>query len=331
MTTIVISALYKFVTLEDYASLKAPFLALMTKNNIKGTLLLAKEGINGTIAGKRHEVDALLTELRSDLRFADIKTKESYEQAMPFYRSKVKLKKEIVTMGVNNINPKQIVGTYVKPEEWNALISDPEVSLIDTRNDYEIQIGSFKGAVNPKTETFRDFPAYASEQLNLSKHKKVAMYCTGGIRCEKSTAFLKNQGFKAVYHLQGGILNYLKTVSVEDSLWQGECFVFDQRVAVNHALEKGQYDQCYACRYPITQDDKKSEYYQQGISCPHCYDKVSKKQLQRFQQREKQINIAKKHGEVHIGSSIGDITATRRAKKYQHKERQRKASRLRSH
>ena len=282
MTDIVVSALYKFVTLDDYAALRKPLLKLMEEHHVKGTLLLAKEGINGTIAGDRKGIDALLAWLRSDPRFADLETKESYEQAMPFYRSKVKLKKEIVTMGIEGIDPKNIVGTYVKPKDWNALISDPDVLLIDTRNDYEVKIGAFKGAVNPKTETFREFSQYVKEQMDPAKHKKVAMYCTGGIRCEKSTAYLKEQGFEDVYHLQGGILKYLEEVPAEQSEWQGECFVFDNRVAVNHNLEKGQYDQCYACRYPITEDEKNSDQYQQGVSCPHCYDKVTEKQRQRF-------------------------------------------------
>jgi len=244
MTGIVVSALYKFVTLDDYATLRKPLLKLMEEHQLKGTLLLAKEGINGTIAGDRKGIDALLAWLRADPRFADIETKESYEQAMPFYRSKVKLKKEIVTMGIDGIDPKNIVGTYVKPKDWNALISDPDVLLIDTRNDYEVKIGAFKGAVNPETETFREFSQYVKQQLDPAKHKKVAMYCTGGIRCEKSTAYLKEQGFENVYHLQGGILKYLEEVPAEQSEWQGECFVFDNRVAVNHnpMKTKGSWD-----------------------------------------------------------------------------------------
>ncbi|NOR72071.1 MAG: rhodanese-related sulfurtransferase, partial [Methylomarinum sp.] len=240
-SNIVVSALYKFVTLEDFISLKQPLLDKMLEHQVKGTLLLAKEGINGTIASDRKGIDSLLAWLRSDPRFANIETKESYEQDMPFYRTKVKLKKEIVTMGVEGIDPEKIVGTYVKPKDWNALITDPEVLLIDTRNDYEVQIGTFQGAVNPETETFREFSHYVKENLDPNKHKKVAMFCTGGIRCEKSTAYLKEQGFEDVYHLQGGILKYLEEVPVEQSTWQGECFVFDNRVAVNHNLEKGQY------------------------------------------------------------------------------------------
>ncbi len=326
MSNIVVSALYKFARLDDFELLRNPLLKLMEEHQVKGTLLLAHEGINGTIAGDRKGIDALLAWLRSDPRLANLETKESYEQEMPFYRSKVKLKKEIVTMGVETIDPKKIVGTYVKPQDWNALISDPDVLLIDTRNDYEVKIGGFKGAINPETETFREFPQYVKNNLNPDNHKKVAMYCTGGIRCEKSTAYLKEQGFEEVYHLQGGVLKYLEEVPSEQSLWKGECFVFDNRVAVNHNLEKGQYDQCYACRYPITEEEKNSVQFVQGVSCPHCYDKVNERQRQRFSEREKQVKLAKQRGEEHIGSSTNDISSKRRALKYQDKELQRQNS-----
>lgn len=328
MSNVVVSALYKFATLDDYKELRKPLLKLMDQYQVKGTLLLAKEGINGTIAGDREGVDALVAWLRSDSRLAELTSKESYVKEMPFYRNKVKLKKEIVTMGVENIDPKKIVGTYIKPQDWNALISDPDVLLIDTRNDYEVQIGGFKDAINPTTESFREFPQYVKEHLDPIKHKKVAMYCTGGIRCEKSTAYLKEQGFDNVYHLQGGVLKYLEEIPVEESLWEGECFVFDNRVAVNHDLEKGQYDQCYACRYPITEEEKNSEKYTQGVSCPHCYDKVSEQQRQRFAEREKQVQLAKLRGEEHIGSSTNDISSKRRAFKYQDKEQQREKMRV---
>jgi len=323
MSNIVVSALYKFATLEDFAELRQPLLKLMEEQQVKGTLLLAKEGINGTIASDRKGVDAVLSWLRSDPRLADIQTKESYEQEMPFYRTKVKLKKEIVTMGVENIDPNAIVGTYVKPKDWNALISDPDVLLIDTRNDYEVQIGTFKGAVNPVTDTFREFPQYVKDELDPAKHKKVAMYCTGGIRCEKSTAYLKEQGFDEVFHLQGGVLKYLEEIPVEESLWEGECFVFDNRVAVNHSLEKGQYDQCYACRYPITEAEKQSEQFIPGVSCPHCFDKTNDQQIKRFKEREKQVQLAKQRGEEHIGSTAKEASVQRRLLKYQDKEEQR--------
>mgnify|MGYP000471012078 CR=1 FL=1 len=257
----VVCALYKFVILDNFEALRAPLLKTMSENNVKGTLLLAREGINGTVSGNRSGIDNLLTWLKSDERFKNIAHKESYDTSIPFNRTKVKLKKEIVTMGVENIDPNKIVGTYVKPENWNDLISDPDVLLVDTRNDYEVQIGTFRNAINPKTDTFREFPAYVESNLDAKQHKKVAMFCTGGIRCEKSTAFLKEKGFDEVYHLEGGILKYLEEVPEDESLWQGECFVFDNRVAVNHKLEKGQYDQCNACRFPVTEEEKQHEKY----------------------------------------------------------------------
>ena len=315
MSKVVISALYHFVILEDYISLRQPLLDLMLKNDIKGTLLLAHEGVNGTVAGSQDSIDTLLNWFKADSRLADIRQKVSYDDVMPFYRTRVKLKKEIVTMGVQGIDPNQVVGTYVKPEDWNSLITDPDVTLIDTRNDYEVGIGTFKNALSPDTETFRQFPDYVKQNLDPSKHKKVAMFCTGGIRCEKSTAYLKEQGFDEVYHLQGGILKYLETVPEKESLWQGECFVFDNRVSVTHALEKGNYDQCHACRLPITEDDKKSEKFIQGVSCHNCYDKKTDAQRERFMQREKQVQLAKSRGEEHIGSDVAEISQKRKAMK----------------
>ncbi|MEZ5470957.1 MAG: rhodanese-related sulfurtransferase [Marinicella sp.] len=313
--SIVVSALYHFVRLENFEALREPLLEVMKSNEVKGTLLLANEGINGTIAGSRQGIDAVLNWLRQDARLTKVDTKESYTDKMPFYRSKVKLKKEIVTMGVHGIDPNQVVGTYVKPEDWNALISDPEVILVDTRNDYEYNIGTFKNAVNPNTETFREFPEYVKQNLDPAKHKKVAMFCTGGIRCEKSTAYLKEQGFDEVYHLQGGILKYLEDVPKDQTMWEGECFVFDNRVAVNHDLEKGQYDQCYACRYPITEEDKLSPHYEKGVSCHHCYDQTTAEQRAHFAEREKQMQLAKARGESHIGMSASEAIELRRQEK----------------
>lgn len=301
MSKVVICALYKFVTLSDFGSIKAPLFDFMQKHEVRGTLLLAHEGINGTVAGPKEGIDALLEFLNQDKRLNPIVTKMSYSDDMPFKRTKVKLKKEIVTLGVEGIDPKEVVGTYVKPKDWNALISDPEVLVVDTRNDYEVQIGTFKDAVNPQTETFREFPEYVKQNLNPEKHKKVAMYCTGGIRCEKSTALLKKYGFEQVYHLEGGILKYLEDVDSSESLWQGECFVFDDRVAVDHNLEPGSYDQCYACRMPITEQQKQSEHYTKGISCDYCFELSSSNQKERFAQRQKQIQLAKERGEQHIG------------------------------
>jgi len=297
---VVIAALYHFVTLEDYERLRQPLLDLMLKHKIKGTLLLAREGINGTVAGSQASIDALFEWFKQDSRLVAVRHKVSFDEEMPFNRTRVKLKKEIVTMGVEGIDPTHVVGTYVKPEEWNALIADPDVTLVDTRNDYEVAIGTFKHAVNPHTDSFRQFPAYVKENMDPAKQKKVAMFCTGGIRCEKSTAYMKEQGFDEVYHLQGGILKYLETVPQEESMWEGECFVFDKRVSVTHALEKGRYDQCHACRLPITEEDKENEHYVQGVSCHHCYNKTSDAQRERFKEREKQIQLAKQRGEKHI-------------------------------
>ena len=315
MPAVVVCALYKFVTLDNYQELRSPLHNEMEKLDVRGTLLLANEGINGTIAGTEQGVKALLAWLKTDPRLTEIDYKLSFTDVMPFNRTKVKLKKEIVTMGVEGIDPKQVVGTYVDPLDWNALISDPEVLLIDTRNDYEYSVGTFKNAINPNTESFREFPDYIQNNLDPKQHKKVAMFCTGGIRCEKSTAYLKEQGFEAVYHLKGGILKYLEVVPEAQTLWQGECFVFDDRVTVNHKLERGQYDQCNACRLPITEADKSSPHYEQGVSCPHCYDKVSAEQKARFSEREKQVALAKQRGETHIGKEAAQILANKRADK----------------
>jgi len=315
MSDTVVCALYKFVSLEDYQALRQPLYDAMAKYHIRGTLLLAREGINGTVAGSRQGIDSLLEWLKNDSRFKDIDSKESLTHDSPFKRTKVKLKKEIVTMGVNNIDPLHVVGTYIEPEEWNALISDPDVLLLDTRNNYEVQVGTFKNAINPETTSFREFPAYVAEHLKPEKHKKIAMFCTGGIRCEKSTALLKEQGFEEVYHLKGGILNYLEQVPEEETLWQGECFVFDDRVTVNHHLEKGQYDQCHGCRLPITEADKADSRYQKGVSCPHCFDQATSEQKTRFYQRQKQIELAKQRGEAHMGADAARLILKKRQAK----------------
>lgn len=302
MNKIVVAALYKFADLPDYKELRTPLLNYCLGNGIRGTLLLAAEGINGTVSGTRQAIDGLLEYLKKDTRLANLEHKESYCAEQPFYRTKVKLKKEIVTMGVPTINPNKLVGRYVKPQDWNNLISDPEVLLVDTRNDYEISIGTFKNAVNPKTTNFREFPEFVDKQLADAKDKKIAMFCTGGIRCEKSTAYLLQQGFKEVYHLQGGILKYLEEVPEEKSLWEGECFVFDNRVAVNSKLEQGRFDQCHGCRSPLSIADRRSEKYQAGVHCPHCFDLLSADQLERFKERHKQVQLAKQRNEQHIGT-----------------------------
>ncbi len=321
MSQIVVCALYKFVTLENFQTLRQPLHNVLETNQVRGTLLLAKEGINGTIAGSRAAIDNVLDWLRSDPRLADIDHKESFTDSLPFNRAKVKLKKEIVTLGIEGIDPKRVVGTYVNPKDWNKLISDPDVVLVDTRNDYEFKVGTFKNAINPNTESFREFPRYVRENLHPEKHKKIAMFCTGGIRCEKSTAFLKAQGFDEVYHLKGGILKYLEEVPATETLWEGECFVFDERVTVNLQLEKGNYDQCNACRLPITEADRASDKYQQGISCPHCYDKVTDAQKTRFMEREKQMELARQRGEAHIGADAAKSLAAKRAAKLQRQQK----------
>ncbi|MCV2885256.1 rhodanese-related sulfurtransferase [Aestuariibacter sp. AA17] len=315
MTQYVVCALYKFVALENYKEMREPLTQTLEANNIKGTLLLAEEGINGTVSGSREGIDNLLAYLNSDDRINPISFKESLHEVQPFYRTKVKLKKEIVTMGVEGIDPRKTVGTYVKPSEWNALISDPDVILVDTRNDYEIEIGTFKNAVNPNTKTFREFPQYVKENLDPEKHKKVAMFCTGGIRCEKSTAYLKEQGFDEVYHLEGGILQYLEDVPKEETMWEGDCFVFDNRVAVNHDLEKSEFDQCYACRLPITEEDMQSDKFESGVSCPKCFGTHSDDQIARFREREKQVNLARERNEEHVGTEARLATKRRRQEK----------------
>ena len=321
MNQIVVCALYKFVTLKNFQGLRQPLHNVLEANQVRGTLLLANEGINGTIAGSRTGINNVLNWLRNDPRLSDIDYKESFTDSMPFNRAKVKLKKEIVTLGIEGIDPKRVVGTYVSPSDWNQLISDPEVIVVDTRNDYEFKVGTFKNAINPNTESFREFPRFVKENLDPEKHKKIAMFCTGGIRCEKSTAFLKEQGFGEVYHLKGGILKYLEEVPATETLWEGECFVFDERVTVNLQLEKGNYDQCNACRLPITEVDKASDKYQQGVSCPHCFDKVTDAQKSRFMEREKQMELARQRGEAHIGADAAKSLIAKREAKLQRQQK----------
>lgn len=320
---IAVAALYKFITLNDYEALKPKLLKQLLEHNIRGTLLLAQEGINGTISGDHHNLLTFIQWLQQDPRFAELDYKLSYHDSQPFHRTKVKLKKEIVTMGVDNIDPNKVVGTYVDADDWNSLISDPDTVVIDTRNHYEVNIGTFKNAINPNTTSFREFPDYVKENLNPEKNKKVAMFCTGGIRCEKASAYMKEQGFDEVYHLKGGILRYLENVDSTESLWDGECFVFDDRVAVNHALEKGQYDQCHACRHPITEEQKQSEHYIAGVSCPRCYSLLTQEQKERFKEREKQVQLAKQRGESHIGIDSHELAEKNKQRKALNKQNQR--------
>ena len=285
---LVVATFYKFVPLSDCETLQSKILECCQQQGIRGTILVATEGINGTIAGSRSAIDTVFALLKSDSRFADLQPKESVAQDFPFERMKVKVKPEIVTLGKPEVNPAERVGTYVTPKEWNALISDPDVIVIDTRNQYEVSIGTFDRSMNPQTNSFREFPDYVKQHLDPSQHHKVAMFCTGGIRCEKASSYLLSQGFQEVYHLQGGILKYLEEVPAEESLWQGECFVFDERIAVKQGLEPGTYDMCRSCGHPLADDDKASPHYEEGITCPYCYDTLTPEKRARQEERQRQ-------------------------------------------
>lgn len=290
MAEFVVAAMYQFTPVGDPEALRAPLVALMEREAVKGTLLLAAEGINGTVAGTRGGVDTLLAWLRQDVRFPGLSHKESFAADQPFKRAKVRLKKEIVTMGVSGIDPLRSVGTYVAPTDWNALVDDPSVTLIDTRNSYEVALGTFKGATDPQTDSFRDFPAYVDKHLDPARHPKVAMFCTGGIRCEKATAYLKQRGFDEVYHLRGGILKYLEEVGEAESRWDGQCYVFDGRVSVGHGLEPGDYGLCYGCGLPVTEADTQAPGYEAGVSCPACVGTLTENQKARFRERQRQLD-----------------------------------------
>ncbi|KQR75959.1 oxygen-dependent tRNA uridine(34) hydroxylase TrhO [Rhizobium sp. Leaf341] len=297
-----VAALYHFARLHRFADLRDPVQTVCDEHGVKGTLLLAQEGINGTIAGTDAGIAAVLAFLRGQPEFRDLEHKESRAAAMPFLRMKVRIKKEIVTMGVEDIDPLTIVGTYVEPKDWNALISDPDTLVIDTRNDYETAIGTFRGALDPQTKTFREFPDWVKNHTGLHNKPKIAMYCTGGIRCEKATAFMKSQGFDDVYHLKGGILKYLEETPPQDSLWEGACFVFDDRVSVTHGLGEGEHTLCHACRQPLTLEERASPVHEEGVACVHCHDTRTDEDRERYRQRQRQIELAKKRGSKHLGS-----------------------------
>lgn len=303
-----VCALYHFTRFDDPASLREPLLAVCRDNAITGTLLLAKEGINGTVAGPEAGINALLTHLRALPGCADLEWKLSTAQDRPFARMKVRLKKEIVTMGVPDVDPRAKVGHYVQPVEWNELIQSPDVAVIDTRNDYEVAIGTFEGAVDPKTDSFREFPEWWEKNKDRFHNKRIAMFCTGGIRCEKSTNYLISQGVEEVYHLKGGILKYLEEVPAEQSTWQGECFVFDGRVSVGHGLKEGPHLLCHACRRPIFPDDKNRPEYEHGVSCHLCINETSDEDKARFRERQKQIRLAEARGERHLHADVVDET-----------------------
>lgn len=300
MSEFIIAAFYKFVSLPDYEQMRAPLGAFCRAHGVKGTILLAAEGINGTIAGSRAGIDKVFVYLRDDVRLANLEAKESSADFIPFNRMKVRLKNEIVTLR-EDVDPTDEVGTYVAPQAWNDLISDPDVLLIDMRNDFEVQIGSFDGATNPETDSFSEIVEYARAKLDPAKHKKVAMFCTGGIRCEKATSFFLKEGFENVYHLQGGILNYLAKVPQEETKWHGELFVFDERVTVDHDLQPGSYQLCRACWHPLSSAELDSPVYEEGVSCPHCVADLTEERKASLRERQKQVKLAEERGEKHIG------------------------------
>ncbi|MEM7741416.1 MAG: rhodanese-related sulfurtransferase [Pseudomonadota bacterium] len=301
MAQLTVAALYHFTPLDDLAKHRDVLLRVLMDHQVKGTILLAPEGVNGTIAGDRSGIDAALDAVRSLPGCQALEVKESRADSQPFLRTKVRLKKEIVTMGVEGIDPSVAAGRYVSPEQWNQVISDPNTVVVDTRNAYEVDIGTFKGAVNPQTDSFRDFPAWFDAFKDQHPGKRIAMFCTGGIRCEKSTSYARAVGVDDVVHLKGGILKYLEHVDERDSLWEGECFVFDGRVSVRHGLELGSYDQCFACRRPIDESMKQDETYVPGVSCPQCQDEFGDDERKRFAERNRQISLAKERGEQHLG------------------------------
>jgi UPF0176 protein len=297
-----VAALYRFCRLDAFAALRAPLAAFCRGRGIKGTLLLAPEGINGTVAGGAEAIAALAEYLESFEEFSGLEVKYSSARAMPFHRMKVRLKREIVTMGVAGIDPRESAGAYVAPADWNTLIADPDTLVIDTRNDYEVSLGTFSGAVDPATKSFREFPAWVEAHRGEFDGRKIAMFCTGGIRCEKATAYVKALGFENVFHLKGGILKYLEEVPAEQSLWQGECFVFDERVSVSHGLAEGEAELCRACRHPLTGRDRLSPRYAAGVSCPHCFDARSEADRARYGERQRQVELAEARGRGrHIG------------------------------
>lgn len=305
MTTYTVAALYKFTAFPDFESWQEKIRDFANAREICGSLLIASEGINGTIAGPTETgMREMIDYLEAIPAIGTLEVKYSHAQAKPFKRMKVRLKEEIVRMGVPGIDPNRTVGTYVDPKDWNKLIADPETLVIDTRNSFEFDMGTFKGAVDPETRTFREFPGWVDQHVGKPGErnaKKIAMFCTGGIRCEKATAYLKEMGHDEVYHLKGGILKYLEDVPKEESLWQGECFVFDERVGIKHGLELGEYVSCHACGRGVSPEGQTSENYVPGVSCDYCIDKFTENDRERFRQRQLQLELAKKRGEAGMG------------------------------
>ncbi len=312
MSRFLTAALYKFVELPDIVRLRCALLAVCEENQVKGTLLLAHEGINGSIAGTPDAVSRVLDWLRAQPLLEDLEHKQSWATKLPFLRMKVHLKAEIVSMHVEGLNPARMAGKYVEAQDWNALISEPDVVLIDARNNYEVAIGTFSGAVDPKTRSFSELPAWIRQEMQPGRalarvegrNPRVAMFCTGGVRCEKSTAFLRSQGFDEVYHLRGGILKYLETVAHDQSLWQGHCFVFDERVAVGNGLEEGPYELCRSCRRPIGENEKALPTYQPGVACQYCFDARTDAQKRGYAERQRQVKLARERDQLHVGAKM---------------------------
>jgi len=308
MSDIRVTALYKFVAFNDPSALREPLYEQLSELGIKGTILLATEGVNGTIAGPAAAMEKALEVICALPGCATLEWKDSHSDKMPFLRLKVRLKNEIVTMGVPGTDPTCLVGAYIEPKNWNALISDPDTVVIDTRNDYEVALGTFQGAIDPETESFRQFPEwfenFRAELAAQGRSPKIAMFCTGGIRCEKSTSYVKSLGIDQVFHLQGGILKYLETVPEAESLWEGECFVFDERVSVGHALAVGDYLLCHACRYPVSAEDRAHAHYEDGVSCPRCHGTFTDAKMAALRERQKQVRLARERGETHIGDDV---------------------------
>jgi len=300
-----VAAFYGFTAMVELPALQAELRALAEAGGVRGTILLAEEGVNGTISGPETGVQAVLAKLRQLPGLAQLEAKFSAAPAQAFHRLKVRIKREIVTMGCPTVKPAEQVGTYVPPQQWDALIRDPDTLVVDTRNAYEVAVGTFEGAIDPGTESFREFPAWVERELRplveQRQPKAIAMFCTGGIRCEKSTAYLLQQGFANVHHLQGGILRYLEEMPEQGTSWQGECFVFDQRVSVNHQLEPGSYSLCHACGLPLSPADRELPSYREGVSCVHCLDRFSDGDRARFAERQRQMQLARERGEQHIG------------------------------
>lgn len=300
----IVAALYHFTPLKSPDAVVGELKELCSQNSIKGTLILAEEGINGTVSGTREAIDVLRSFFESKKILDGMEYKESFCEIQPFYRLKVMHKKEIVTLGIPEVDPREQVGDYVEPHEWNEIIQQEDVLVLDTRNTYETLMGTFQGAVDPQTETFRDFPEYVQKNLSACKDRPIAMFCTGGVRCEKASSYLLKEGFKKVYHLKGGILNYLEKIPPSESLWQGECFIFDQRVGLMHEVKKGNYAPCYGCRMPLSPSDLELESYEKGVSCLHCHESLTAERKERLRQRQRQVELAHRRSQVHIGRSF---------------------------